>query len=410
MSSQIYVARQPIFDRKGQVYAYELLYRSGLDNYFSHHDGDEASSFVINNSMFGIGLDHLTGGKIAFINLTRTVLLNEWVTLIPKELVAVEVLETVEPDEAVIEACRKLKEKGYKIVLDDFVYDEKFEPLLDLADIVKIDFIISSKEERAALCQRFADKPFLMLAEKIENHEEYQEALALGFSYFQGYFFCKPEIVTRKEVPGFKLNYLRFLQALNRPSLDFTNMEAIIKHDMALSYKLLRYINSVAFGWRKKIESIKQALVMLGERPLKKWASLAAFASLAEDKPPELLTTSLVRASFCELIAADVGMKEKELDLFFIGMLSVVDALVDRPIEEILDEISISDEVKEALIDGGTPAANVLQLIIAYQQADWDRVAEMVALLGLDEARIPEFYCAAIAWADEVGQSDELSI
>ncbi len=402
MSAHIYVARQPIFDRTGQVYAYELLYRSGLDNYFAHHDGDEASSTVINDSMFGFGLQNLTGGKVAFINLTRTVLLSEWVTLIPKELVAVEVLETVEPDDAVIDACKKLKENGYTVVLDDFVYDEKFEPLLALADVVKIDFIVSSKEERAAMCQRFLGAQFTLLAEKVETHEEYQEALELGFSYFQGYFFCKPEVISRKDVPGFKLNYLRFLQELNRPDLDYSNMENIIKQDMALSYKLLRYINSVAFGWRKKVESIKQALVMLGERPLKKWASLAAFSSIAEDKPPELLTTSLVRAAFCESIAADISMKGKELDLFFIGMLSVVDALVDRPMAEILDEISISDEVREALVEGRTPAANVLQLIIAYQQGEWEKVTEMCAMLGVDEEHIPEHYYKAITWADEI--------
>jgi len=404
MSAHIYVARQPIFDRDGQVHAYELLYRSSLENYFVHDDGDEASSSVINDSMFGFGFDNLTGGKVAFINLTRTVLLNEWVTVIPKELVAVEVLETVEPDDEVIEACKKLKREGYQVVLDDFVYDEKFEPLLALADIVKVDFIVSSKEERAAMCQRFSGASFKMLAEKVENHEEYQEALELGFSYFQGYFFCKPEIVSRKDVPGFKLNYLRFLQELNRPDIDFSSMATVIKHDIALSYKLLRYINSVAFGWRKKVESIKQALVLLGERPLKKWASLAAFSSIAEDKPPELLSTSLVRAAFCEMIAADVSMKGKELDLFFMGMLSVVDALVDRPIAEILDEISVSDEVKVALTDGGTPAANVLQLIISYQQADWEKVAEMTTLLGVDEGRVPGIYYEAIAWADEIGR------
>ena len=406
MPDQIYVARQPIFDRDGQVYAYELLYRSSLDNYFSHHDGDAASSSVINNSMFGFGLASLTGGKTAFINLTRTVLLKEWITVIPKELVAVEILETVEPDVDVIAACQKLKDNGYQIVLDDFVYEERFEPLLDLADIVKIDFIVSSKDERIAMCQRFANKSFTMLAEKIENHDEYQEALDLGFSYFQGYFFCKPEVISRKDVPGFKLNYLLFLQELNRPDLDYTNMEAIIKRDIGLSFKLLRYINSVSFGWRKKVESIKQALVMLGERPLKKWASLAAFTSIAEDKPPELLITSLVRASFCEAIAADAGMKGKELDLFFIGMLSVVDALVDRPIKEILDEINISDEVKEALTGGETPAANVLQLIVAYQQADWDKVSDMITLLGVDEERVPELYYEAIAWADEVERAE----
>ncbi len=407
MSSQIYVARQPIFDCNGQVYAYELLYRSGLDNYFAHHDGNEASSSVINDSMFGFGLESLTGGKIAFINLTRDVLLNEWITVIPKELVAVEVLETVEPDDAVIEACKKLKQYGYTLVLDDFVYAERFEPLLALADVVKIDFIVSSKDERAAMCEHFKNASFSLLAEKVETHEEYQEALDLGFIYFQGYFFCKPEVISRKDIPGFKLNYLRFIQELNRPDADYDAMEKIIKQDVALSYKLLRYINSVAFGWRKKIESIKQALVMLGERPLKKWASLAAFSSIADDKPPELLTTSLIRAAFCESIAADVAMKDKTMDLFFIGMLSVVDALVDRPMKEILDEISISDYVKEALIDGGTPAANVLQLVIAYEHGEWGKVTEMIDLLGLDEARVPELYYKAIEWADEVSLPSE---
>jgi len=407
MFSQIYVARQPIFDCNGKVYAYELLYRSGLDNYFSHHDGDEASSSVINDSMFGFGLESLTGGKIAFINLTREVLLNEWITVIPKELVAVEILETVEPDDAVIDACKKLKQNGYTLVLDDFVYAEKFEPLLALADVVKIDFIVSSKEERAAMCERFKNASFSLLAEKVETHEEYQEALDLGFIYFQGYFFCKPEVVSRQDVPGFKFNYLRFIQELNSPDVDYDAIEKIIKQDIALSYKLLRYINSVTFGWRNQIESIKQALVMLGEGPLKKWASLAAFSSIADDKPPELLTTSLVRAAFCESIAADVGMKDKAMDLFFIGMLSVVDALVDRPMKEILDEISISDDVKEALIDGGTSAAHVLQLIVFYQQGEWEKVVEMVEKLGIDEARVPELYYKAIEWADEVSMPAE---
>lgn len=404
MSGHIYVARQPIFDRNERVFAYELLYRSSLENYFSHLDGDEASSVVINDSMFGFGLESLTGGKIAFINLTRTVLLNEWITVIPKEKVAVEVLETIEPDEEVINACKKLKQSGYQVVLDDFVYDEKFEPLLALADIVKIDFIVSSREERAEMCRRFTGASFKLLAEKVESHEEFQEALDLGFSYFQGYFFCKPEVISRQDIPGFKLNYLHFLQELNRSDLDFSSLETIIKHDMALSYKLLRYINSAAFGWSKKIESIKQALVMLGEHPLRKWASLVAFASMAEDKPPELLATSLVRASFCELIAADASLRGKELDLFFIGMLSVVDALVDRPLDEILEEISISDEVKIALLEGGTAAGDVLQLIIAYQRAEWERVAELATALGIDEGRLPEVYCEAIEWADEIGK------
>ncbi len=404
MSGDIYVARQPIFDRDEQVFAYELLYRSSLENFFPHHDGDEASSSVINDSMFGFGLESLTGGKPAFINLTRTVLLNEWITIIPKELVAVEILETVEPDDEVINACKKLKQDGYMMVLDDFVYEERFEPLLALADIVKIDFIVSSKKERAEMCQRFAGASFKLLAEKIESHEEYQEALDLGYSYFQGYFFCKPEVISRQDVPGFKLNYLHFLQEINRPDLDYSSIETIIKHDIALSYKLLRYINSVAFGWRKKVESIKQALVLLGEHPLKKWASLAAFSSIADDKPPELLSTSLVRASFCELIAADASLKGKELDLFFVGMLSVIDALVGRPLEEILDEISISDEVKGALLGSGTVEGDVLQLIIAYQHAEWGRVSELAAKLGIDEKRLPEVYYEAIEWADEIGK------
>jgi EAL and modified HD-GYP domain-containing signal transduction protein len=398
---ETFIARQPIFDRRQQVYAYELLFRSSLENVFTGQDPNQASSKVIADSFFLLGLEFLTGGKKAFINVTRDVLVKEYITLLPQGSIGVEILETVEPELEVIEACKKLKQAGYLLALDDFVYQERYRQLMDLADIVKVDFLATGAEERRDLVQRFGSRRMRFLAEKVETQEAFQEALTLGYTYIQGYFFSKPVILTGKDVPAFKLHYLQILQQINRPELDFDQIEDIIKREVSLSYKLLRYINSAFFPWRSKINSLKRALVLLGEREVKKWISLIALASMATDKPEELVVQAIIRAKFCESLAAAAGLSRRTQDLFLMGMFSLIDAILDRPLADILSTVPLADDIKEALLGEENRLRLIYQCALAYEKGDWDQLSAHTALLGLNEAESPRLYLEAVTWGQQ---------
>jgi len=399
----VFVARQPIFDREQNVFAYELLFRSGLDRTsFEHMDGDTATSSVITDSFFTIGMESLTGGKRAFVNFTKNLLLNETATLLPKELLTVEILENVEPEEKVIKACKKLKEAGYLLALDDFVFEPKFQPLIDLADIIKVDFVVSDEEERKALIERVDTKRIKLLAEKVETQEEFEKSLELGYSYFQGYFFSKPATIVTKDIPGFKINNLQILYEVNQSDLDFDQIEEIIKRDVNLSYKLMKFINSSVFGFQKEIQSIKHALVLLGIGELKKWVSLITLRSMGEDKPEELAVNSVLRAKFCELLAPMVGMNSRKSDLFLLGMFSNIDAFIDRPKSDIFSELPISEDVKGALLEEKNDLRDVFEVVQSYEKGDWKTFSELSEKFKLDEKKIPELYHHTLEWTNQI--------
>ena len=397
-----FVARQPILGRKQLVYAYELLFRSGLNNFFDSTDGDEASTRVIANSFLLFGIENLTGGGRAFINFTREILVQGFAEVLPARWVVVEILENVEPDEQVINACRRLKDKGFLLALDDFVYEPKFKPLVEMADIIKVDFLISQGEERAQLaelCHKHGIKP---LAEKVETIEDFQEALDLGYEYFQGYFFSKPVVVARKDVPGFKLHYLRILSAVNKPEMDFNEVTSLIESSVSISYKILKLINSAAFGLKQKVSSIQQALTLLGHDEIRKWSSLLTLSGMAEDKPPEMVVISLVRAKFCELMAPLLRKVDQRHDLFLMGLFSMIDAVVGRPMKEVLEEIPLADDVKNALLLNKGPLRRVLDLAVAHEKADWAEVSALAANLRVTESELPELHIQALQWPKEI--------
>lgn len=398
----LFVARQPIFDRDRAVYGYELLFRSGPENFFSHDDLDEASNAVIGDSVASFGLDPLIGQSRGFYNCTRRVLLEETYTVLPRERTVVELLENIEPDDEVIAACKTLKQSGYLLALDDFVFRTEFEPLLPFADIVKVDLLGTSPEMRREHSQRLLDRGVQLLAEKVETHEQFTEAAGLGYRYFQGYFFCRPEMVSRKELSASKTQCLQFLKELNRLEIDYDRLEQVIKREVSLSVRLLRFLNSAAFGWRDRVTSIKQALILLGETPLRKWGALVALRLLGDDKPAELISTCLVRARLCELLAPRVQLESREMDLFFMGMLSVVDALVGRPMNEVLEELSVAPEIREALLGADTRFGHVLALILAYERADWATIEARAEVLGLPEDVLPELFSCSLTWAREI--------
>jgi len=396
-----FVARQPIFDIHQKVYAYELLFRSGLENYFGAVDGDQATSQVIVNSFLLFGIEELTSGAKAFINFTKSTLVKEYALILPREYLVIEVLENVEPDEEILGVCRKLKEGGFLLALDDFVYAPKYQPLLDLADIVKVDFLISDQDERTRLAATLIPRGIKLLAEKVETVDEFQEAVRLGYSFFQGYFFSKPVIVSRKDIPGYKLNLLRLLKEANQPDIDFDILTDMIQSELTISFKLLKLVNSSAYSPRSKITTIKHALTYMGENDFRKWASLLTLTGIADDKPAELVVSSLVRAKFAEALAELSNQAHRASDFFLMGLFSQLDAIVGRPLKEILAEIPLADDVAEAILGQGG-LKNFFKLVVAFEKGQWSALPGLAAALGLDEARIPQAYYQALQWPQQL--------
>ena len=405
-----FIARQPIFDDDQKVYGYELLFRSGLENVFQSSDPDQATSKVLTDSFSLFNMSTLTGGKRGFINITRDILLKDYVFLMPKDQIVVEVLETIQPDAEIIGACRRLKEAGYLLAMDDFVYSPAYQPLVDLADFIKVDFLQTAGEERQEVLKKCRTKGIRFLAEKVENRNTFDEAKKIGYSFFQGYFFSKPTVMTRKDIPKFKLHYLNILQEVNRPAMDFGRLGEYIKQEISLSYKLLRYINSAFFGLRNKITSLKQALVLLGEREIKNWISLVALAGMGEDKPEELAIQAIVRAKFCQSLGPHVGLRQKAEDLFLLGLLSLIDAFLDRPLEEILREIPVDDEIKNTLLGGDSSLANIFDFVIAYEKGEWEKLAKHRLPLTLNEVLRPRLYLAAVEWGHKCFQEESQTV
>lgn len=398
----IFVARQPIFDRRRTVVAYELLFRSSLDNFFGKNDPNRASLQMMDTTLLGFGLDALLGDKVGFFNASRDVLIREHWAVLPSARTVIEVLETIEPDEEVAAACRAIRAAGYRLALDDFVFRPEYERLLPFADYIKIDFLQTTGAERADVVSRFAARGIHMLAEKVETYADFQEGLDAGYEYFQGYFFCKPEMVSGKDVPAIKTNLLRLIQEVNRPEVDFDRLEDLIKREVALSVKLLRYLHSAGFGWRHDVSTIGQALRVLGERATRKWASLVALTLIGEDKPQELVTTSLVRAQFCEELGAKGARPDTKADLFLTGLLSTLDALLDRPLPQVLEQMSISEEIQHALLGGDNLLGDTLALATSYDRADWDRVSALAGRIGYLERAVPEAYRRAVEWVTRI--------
>jgi len=399
--AEVFIARQPIFDPGQNVYGYELLFRSGLNNVFSHANPDQATAKVMTDSTLVLTMGAISSGRLAFINVTRDILLKGYMQLLPKDSTAAEILEVIEPDPEVVSACGRLKEAGYLLVLDDFVYRKEYAALMEMADIVKVDFLATPQEERREVLSRFPGTNVRFLAEKVETQEDFKQALDLGYVYFQGYFFSKPVIISARDVPGYKLNYLRMLKEIQSPEVNFHRMEAIVKHDMALAFKLLRYINSAYFGLTNEVSSILHAMTLLGTWQFKQWASLLMMAGMGSDKPDELVIQGLVRGRFCESLAPRFGMAHQSQELFLLGMFSIVDAILGRPLGEIIEDLPLSPETKAALQGEPNRPRAVLDYVMAYERGNWEKLLKMADTFKLDESGVPLLYQAAVRWADQ---------
>jgi EAL and modified HD-GYP domain-containing signal transduction protein len=393
-----FLARQPILDRRREVYGYEVLFRDGIQNSCAGMDLDHASTRAMDTS-FLIGLEKITEGRRMFVNCPREFLLRGYVSLFPRHTVVVEILETVKPDPEVMESCRFLKQEGFLIALDDFVDTPDLEPLIKLADIIKVDFRVTDEEKQYELAMRYAGKGIRMLAEKVETQKEFSDALAMGYSLFQGYFFCRPEIMQHNDLPSYRLAYLELLRVATAPEIDFNEIAAKIKHEPSITFRLLRYLNSAAFGLRSEIHSIPHALSLIGERDMRKWIAVVAVGVLADGKPGELMTIPLVRGRFCELLAPLAGMGHQSNDLFLMGLLSVMDAILDRSLETILAGLPVRSEIKEALLARMGLYRNLLDMAIAHETADWEKINKLAEAMGIKKEQVPALYVSALEWS-----------
>jgi EAL and modified HD-GYP domain-containing signal transduction protein len=393
----IYLARQPIFDARRRAVAYELLARDGARNAFSG-DPNVASQQTVDSTILAFGLDALLGSRDGFFNASRDFLTSDQWTFLPPARTVIEVLETVEPDEAVIRSCAAAKAAGYRIALDDFVFRQEYEALFSFTDIIKVDFLATAPAERTAMAQEFGARGITMLAEKLESYEDFHEAKAAGYTMFQGYFFCRPEVIATRDIPTSKASLAQLIAQVNRPDMDFEELESVIKRDVALSVRLLRYLRSAGLGWRHEVRSIEQALRVLGERQSRKWASLVAMSMIADDKPAELMTTTLLRAQFCEELGAVLKLPVQLADFFLTGLLSTLDALLDRPMDLILSQLSLCPDVHAALLGQENVLSNCLRAVSAYDRREWDDVDRFAADAGIAQSEVTCAYQRSLAW------------
>lgn len=390
----IMVGRQPILDKEEKLFGYELLFRSSDNEQIT--DAEQATADVITNSLESIGLLNLTQNKPAFINFTSKMIKSKVPDILSSESIYIEILETVEVDQEIVEICRELKSEGFKIVLDDFVFKKSMIELIKIADIIKIDFLNSSQEDRKATLNLIKSKynnKAKFLAEKIEDYSHLKEAKEFDYDYYQGFYFTKPDIVSGKKLEPFKISYNSIVKELNKENPDFRKIEDNIKNDLSMSYSLLRLVNSAAYGY--DINSIRQGIVLLGVEKLKKWSLLYSFKNLNNNKPDILLKTSLIRAYFAEALKKHLDIDK---DLFILGLFSLINAYLDRDLREILPQISMKTEFKEALISKEGKLGDVLNIINIYEKSNWRELENY----SLDSAAIFNDYLEAIEKAEKI--------
>jgi len=396
-----YAARQPILDRDKTLFGYELLFRDGVENAFPNIDGDEATSKMIEGSQFAFGLDDFLGDKPGFINFTLETLVKKYPSMLPKEQVVVEILETVQPGKRLLMECQQLKEQGYTLALDDYEHKTVWRHFYPYIDIIKIDFRTTNIAQIEEIKQAITAFPHIkLLAEKVETNAEFQQALEQGFSYFQGFFFSKPEMMQTRALSPSQLALAELLYETSKADMDLASIAEVFKRDVTLSYKLLRYSNSAIFRRRAEIETIKHAIVVLGQAELKKFLSLLFTAQISTDKPAELMRLAMTRANFAESLAA-LGKNVALEKAFLTGMMSLMDAILDEPIDSVMEKLPLANEIKDALIHKTGILANYLQLIQCYENADWTHANQIITELKLDPDKIPDAYHHAVQWANE---------
>jgi len=400
-----YAARQPILDKNKNLYAYELLFRDSIDNVFPNIDGDAATSKMIEASQFNMGISEFTSNKPAFINFTLETLSKGYPEMLTTEEVVVEILETIKPGKKLLALCKDLHDKGYTLALDDYEHQKVWMHFFPYIKIIKIDWQVSNLEEIKEIKSAISNFPHIqLLAEKVETYEEYDQALELGCELFQGFFFSKPEMVKTRSLSPSQMAMAELLYETSKPDLDLDSITSVFERDVTLSYKLLRYANSPMFRRRNEISTIKQAIVILGAGELKRFLGLMFAANVNPDKPSELINSAMSRAKFCELTASNIKTPLDISIAFLTGLLSLIDAILDEDIESILAKLPLAQEIKDTLITRKGTMADLIELVVYFEHAQWDEASALIKTLDIDKEKVIEYYNEALSWADEQAQ------
>ncbi|MEH6470559.1 MAG: HDOD domain-containing protein [Halopseudomonas sp.] len=394
-NNQVLMARQPIFDRQLKVIAYELLYRSDTQSDADFLNGEQASSEMLLNAYTSISDEGSAKRVPAFLNLSREMLISQSVPQLLRKQIVIEVLEDTTIDDEVIEAVKKLKVDGFKVALDEFFYDDKYIPLLKLVDIVKINVEQLSEQELKEHIHKLTPYRVTLLAQKIETLEHLYECVDLGFKLFQGHFLSKPQIVKGKKISANSLALMQVVQELQKPGTSAAAVEKLIVKDPVLTFKLLRIVNSAAYSLVRKVESLNQAVVMLGMEQVRKWATLISLSS-SKDKPDELSRSLLARGRMCELLAESMNYPNTS-NFFMVGMMSDINALLDMDMDSLLEQIPLNDEIKAAIGKHEGTMGMVLEAALAYERGEWERLDEFEINDGIYESA----YRHSLTWAQE---------
>lgn len=389
----IYLGRQPIYDRHLKVHAYELLFRGDRQNQANVLDGNCATSRVILSALLDMGIDAIAGNRPVFINLTHDFIIEDGTDLLPSDKVVLEILEDVIPDAEVIAALQRLRKNGFTIALDDFIFDHTTSPLVGLAHIVKLDVLSMNNEQLASHVQRAKSLGLKVLAEKVEDANQYALCQTLDFDFYQGYHFSRPNIIAGKRPPANRMACLQLLGKLQHPDTEFGELEALIMQDATLSFRTLKLVNSAYTGLPRQVDSIKSALQLLGLRQIRNIATLIAFSRI-DDKPGELLRTALVRARMAEQLAEALKLARSDSH-FTVGLFSILDALLDMSHEEIMAQLPLKENVRKAIVSREGAEGEILRNVIAYEKGAWEDVR---LPQGINAAGI---YLDSVRWADE---------
>lgn len=397
------IARQPILTAEENVIGYELFFReSQFQNRTTTDAEREAAATIDMLNLVGLGV--LCDGRLAFINCTHNMLLSDYLALLPPSEVVVELQNEIPVNEKVIQKCQHLKRCGYSIALDNFVPNDPREALVPYAHFLKIDITRVTPEQCALLARLHATEECKLLAQQVETREQFLAARKSGFTRFEGYFFRIPENLRARQIPANQSTYVRLLSAVSKPEVEFAEIEDLIKHEPSLCYRLLRYLNSPLLGLSAPVVSVRNALSLLGQDESVRWIRMATTLVMGQDKPSDLILSSLVRARFCELIAPRV--EHGNSDLFLMGMLSLIDSILSVPIGMVIDELGLDANLKAQLLAAKTktktPLSPIYDLMVAREAGDWGQVSHLGKQLNLSLAFIAETSNAAMRWAHQV--------
>jgi c-di-GMP-related signal transduction protein len=400
----VFVTRQPILDAAGKVFAYELLYRDAGEVAAGEDAGETSGARGLTDAVITFGLDTVAEGRPAFLNLTKDLLVRQAGTLLPAAKVILQIRADVVVDDEVVDACRILSEKGYRLALDEYVPGSPAQRLVPFVRFVKVNMTAAGSVTAADIIKQCAPdvKP---IATSVETAESFAAAQKGGFKLFQGYYFCKPVTCKSGALPARRLAYLQLLAALRQPNVGVREIEELVKHDMSLSVRVLRCVNSAAYGLRSEVTSIRQALVMIGLDPIRKWVSVWSVAGLNTGGTSELVTVSLLRARCCELLGQRLPGRSGDSELFLLGLCSLLDAIIDRPLADAIADLPLGAEIKSALLGEQNTARAVLDTVIAYENGSWDEALAGAETLGLPKDAPAAAYGEALQWARELSRA-----